>query len=580
MNTGGSMERNPEPEQELCPGARVGEYIIESKIGVGGFGTVYAARHEVIGKATALKVLKLEVGSSPTVVDRFLDEARAVNRIRHRNIIDIYDFGELADGRRYYVMERLDGAPLDALLRENGIFEPREVVDLLEGVARALDAAHAQSIVHRDVKPQNIMVEFGRDDRPFVKLLDFGIAKLPRGENPRLTIDCTFFGTPAYMSPEQCRGQDLDPASDIYSLGVVAYEMLTGVLPFAADSTMAVMAGHLADTPAPPSSIRPELTPQVDEAVLAMLSKDPGKRPGSALSGILAIVGEFPTHTTLRIRGLTGRGGASECAPTVFDRTWASLAQPIRRWSLSPRHFVLGAALVTGMGVATHVTYAEDHGLSALAGGDCDVPQHEWCPHSGVLDDMEDADGRLCAVADRGGTWTVYGDGTGTLDPPVGDITSMASVPECRGRSSRALHFVGRNVSDWGAGVAGHLGATKGQEFDLSPYEGVRFFARAKRPTRIYVGFTSAQTLDVAFGGKCRAEAGGECNDMHVVYRMIGPEWTQYNVRFSDLRQDGYGLPTIFDAAEANEIHFGVRRDQNVAETLEFDLWVDDVVLY
>ena len=167
------------------------------------------------------------------MVSRFIAEARAVNQIRHRNIIDIFSFGQLDDGRQYYVMELLDGEPLDALIERDGRLPLAEAIPILRGIARALDAAHAKGIAHRDLKPENVFL--GRDPtaRVFPKLLDFGIAKLlaPEDGPKHKTRTGTPIGTPYYMSPEQCRGRDVDHRTDIYSFGVLAYRMLTGVLP-------------------------------------------------------------------------------------------------------------------------------------------------------------------------------------------------------------------------------------------------------------------------------------------------------------------------------------------------------------
>lgn len=574
---------------ELEPGARVGDYIIEEKIGSGGFGTVYGARHAVIGKAVAVKVLKAEVSSHANIVERFLAEARAVNRIRHRNIIDIFDFGELADGRRYYVMERLEGVSLDQYMAEKGVFSPREVVEVLEGVAQGLDAAHAAGIIHRDVKPQNIVVEFDADGRPFVKLLDFGVAKLVRGESVTETIEGMFVGTPAYMSPEQCRGAPLDARADLYSLGVVAYEMLTGIRPFVADSSMGMMIAHLTEPPCVPSQARPGLPPHVDDAILAVLAKRPEDRPASALEGILALVGESRVR-----KGTTPPAKWTErrVLPHATTVSGARPRTPKRRRPFAPVPVVsLGALLCGIVAVAVWQQRARSElepvtpvvpdaaAAAAAEAPACDVPPETWCSHEVVIDDMEDGDGEVCNVAGRKGMWTVYGDGTGTLTPPSGDLVHSAVLPACRGRSARALHLQGRGVSDWGAGIAGHLGP-RGATFDLSRYHGIRFWARADTQTRLTITATSEPSLDEMFGGTCRPTGGRECTDNHSTVRNVGPAWTQYNVRFAELKQNGHGVVTEFDVRRVNEIHFGIRRSPADDGPADFDLWIDDIVLY
>src|SRR5262249_42907069 len=186
---------------------QVGEYRTESKLGEGGFGGVYNAVHPLIGKSAAIKVLSRQFSSNPQMVSRFIAEARAVNQIRHRNIIDIFSFGQLADGRQYYVMELLDGVPFDRYLAEHKRLTLTQAAPILRGVARALDAAHGKGILHRDLKPENVYLVFDEDGGVEAKLLDFGLVKLlgdPSGSHRTKTG--TPMGTPYYMSPEQCRG--------------------------------------------------------------------------------------------------------------------------------------------------------------------------------------------------------------------------------------------------------------------------------------------------------------------------------------------------------------------------------------
>ena len=185
---------------DLVAGAVVADYVIEAKIGQGGFGAVYRAVHPLIGKAAAVKVLGLDLSSKPDMVSRFISEARAVNQIRHKGIIDIFAFGALPDGRQYYVMELLEGTTLDAFLKQKGPLQLAEAIPILRGVARAIDAAHAQGIAHRDLKPENVFLVFDDEGRPVPKILDFGIANL-LGETSgkSKTQTGTPMGTPHYM---------------------------------------------------------------------------------------------------------------------------------------------------------------------------------------------------------------------------------------------------------------------------------------------------------------------------------------------------------------------------------------------
>jgi serine/threonine-protein kinase len=271
-------------DQDLAEGEMVGEYRIEALVGRGGFGAVYRATHPVIGKAAAIKVLSRQYSSNPEMVARFVAEARAVNRIGHKNIVDIFSFGTTPDGRQYYVMELLEGQPLDAYLSERGPLGIEEAMPILKGIARAVDAAHAAGIAHRDLKPANIFLSFD-DDRPFPKLLDFGIAKLLPAVSGDAAVPRTQtgapMGTPHYMSPEQCRGAAVDQRTDVYSFGVMVHEMLTGSLPFFKESQLELMMEHLTARPPRLSERAPELPAALDEPVLRMLEKDPEKRPST-----------------------------------------------------------------------------------------------------------------------------------------------------------------------------------------------------------------------------------------------------------------------------------------------------------
>jgi serine/threonine-protein kinase len=278
-------------DKELAPGQEVGEYRVEGTLGKGGFGTVYGAVHPLIGKRVAIKVLARKYSADEEIVSRFVAEARAVNQIRHRNIIDIFSFGALSDGRHYYVMEYLDGEPLDAHIRNHGPMPLDEALPVLRSIARALDAAHAKGIAHRDLKPENIFLAHDADGAQFPKLLDFGIAKLlaPEDVVRHKTGTGVPIGTPYYMSPEQCRGREVDHRTDIYSFGIVAYRLLTGTFPFEGDDYMELLVKQMNDEPPPPSSRNAALTPQVDEAIAWMMRKDRAQRPPNVIEGVNAL---------------------------------------------------------------------------------------------------------------------------------------------------------------------------------------------------------------------------------------------------------------------------------------------------
>ncbi len=260
-------------------GQTVGNYLVTQKLGEGGMGSVYLAEHPTIGKKVALKVLHSEFSSNAEVAKRFFNEAKAVNDIGHPNIVDIVDFGILQGmlGREqlvYFIMEYLHGTSVTALIRNESPLPPERALSLALQIADALAASHKCGIVHRDLKPDNIILVQRAREKDFVKLLDFGIAKLT-GDNAggNRTRTGIVMGTPAYMSPEQCDGKGLvDHRTDIYALGILLYEMLTGRVPFIGEGYGEVLVQHLTQKPLPPSQYR-MLPPHVEIVVLKALEK-------------------------------------------------------------------------------------------------------------------------------------------------------------------------------------------------------------------------------------------------------------------------------------------------------------------
>jgi eukaryotic-like serine/threonine-protein kinase len=277
-------------DEDLPAGSMVGEYRLEEKLGHGGFGTVHRAVHAVIGKVAAVKILHRAYSGDAQMISRFIAEARAVNQIRHKNIIDIFAFGRVDDGRHYFVMELLEGESLERLLQREQRMPVELALKALRPVARALDAAHAAGIAHRDLKPDNVYVTYAEDGAIVPKLLDFGIAKLLAGDDSsHKTETGTPIGTPQYMSPEQCRGVSIDQRTDIYSFGVLCYRMLTGRLPFEAATSLDVMFKQIHDQAPPPSSLTGELPASFDEPIAAMLAKDPAARPATVEAALDAL---------------------------------------------------------------------------------------------------------------------------------------------------------------------------------------------------------------------------------------------------------------------------------------------------
>ncbi|MEO0326185.1 MAG: serine/threonine-protein kinase, partial [Myxococcota bacterium] len=251
-----------------------GRYRVEAVIGEGGMGVVYGVTHVTLGKRFALKVLRRDYARDETVVERFVREAQAATSIGHESIVDIHDFGRLPDASTYFVMELLEGETLTARIRR-GPLEPEEMLRTTRQIASALSAAHASGIVHRDLKPDNVHLVPRGNDPPTVKVLDFGIAKVG-GAHGKLTRTGTVFGTPYYMSPEQAAGQSVDGRTDVYALGVLVYEMLTGQVPFDGDTFMGILSKQMFE--APPSLVASGIDPGLAEAVSRALAKRPEER--------------------------------------------------------------------------------------------------------------------------------------------------------------------------------------------------------------------------------------------------------------------------------------------------------------
>ena len=333
----------------LDVGEVVGGYRIVASLGGGGMGVVYVAEHLLLGRRAAIKVLRPELSRAPDVVQRFFAEARAVTTIRHPGIVEVYDFGYTEDELAYLVMELLDGVSLaDRLEREHRLPIATAVL-LTRRVALALAAAHDQGIVHRDIKPDNVFLVIDGEGGPVpqIKLLDFGIARL-LDDGPRNALETSqgvVLGTPAYMSPEQCHGvEPCDHRSDLYALGCVCFEMLTGRPPFAADSAFEIMTAHVA---APPPDLR-EHAADAPAALAAivdrLLAKDPGHRFQSARELIAALDATIARH------GVGRRSAAFTAVGRRPSRRTSSQIPAPRRHHRWLRYAAAGAALAGLLG--------------------------------------------------------------------------------------------------------------------------------------------------------------------------------------------------------------------------------------
>lgn len=318
-----------------------GKYRIEERLSSGGMCDVFRARHVLIDKEVAVKVLKSHYAADAKIAGRFEQEARAASRVRHPNAIDVTDFGIAPGDAPFIVMELVEGETLGQLIRRSGPLTLQRAASILRQVGGALEAAHSVGVIHRDIKPDNILVsEYEGGD--WVKVLDFGVAKIQEDVTRRgaLTGANFLIGTPVYMSPEQWEGRPVDARSDIYSLGVVMYEALTGAAPFAGDSRR-LMAAHTAAPPPPLRVRRPDLPPDVEAVVMRALEKDPARRPQSAIEfaqafalaagfGQEAAQSELPSRTVAPMNEREAPPNAAEIADETTLVRRRSAAFPVR----------------------------------------------------------------------------------------------------------------------------------------------------------------------------------------------------------------------------------------------------------
>lgn len=276
------------PKKDALLGTVVGgQYRVDAKIGEGGMGSVYRARQLAIDREVALKVLRAQVPDEdkPQLIERFRREARATSKLRHPNTVSVYDFGETPEGVLYMVLELLEGATLSQVIAESAPLAPERVASMGRQIAKSLAEAHALGIVHRDLKPDNVFVCDYHGDPDFAKVMDFGIARLLTSEDERhVTRTGMMVGTPRYIAPEQAMARQVSPAADLYALGVILFEMLSGRTPYAADSPMGLAMAHIHE-PIPELELRglPEaLAASWRGLVTALLTKNPKKRPQDA----------------------------------------------------------------------------------------------------------------------------------------------------------------------------------------------------------------------------------------------------------------------------------------------------------
>ncbi len=323
-----------------------GRYEVDNRVGSGGFGVVYQATDRRLQKRVAIKVLTRERTDDPQLLERFRGEALAAGKLHHPNIAGTTDFEITGDGIAYLVMEFVDGEPLDKVIKRDGPLNVRRAARIARGLCRALAAAHGAGIVHRDLKPANIILRREADGAETPKVLDFGLAKLiQKRENAALTDTGQMLGTPIYMAPEQIRGRpDLDGRADIYSVGVILYEMLTAHTPFSTRSTGDVLVAKMIEKPERPSRYASIPTP-LEKLILRAIEADPARRPPTAQD----LAGALEMYT----------------ADSAASATGQLVLPPKSRW----KYMAIGGVAVAAIGV-TAVLIARaraDHGESSNA---------------------------------------------------------------------------------------------------------------------------------------------------------------------------------------------------------------------
>src|SRR6478752_7390433 len=298
------------PDDAMLGTLAAGRYRILKLLGEGGMGQVYLAEHVAIEKRVALKILRAEFAAKGDIVTRFQQEAISASRIKHPNVLDVFDFGQLENGRFFLAMEFLEGNDLADELSRRRVLDAASGIRISMQMCRALAAAHANGVVHRDMKPENVFLQRTVDGEEIVKIVDFGIAQLRSKEaevaetKRRLTRTGMIFGTPEYMAPEQASGKHADLRSDIYSVGIIMYEMFTGAVPFTGETFLGVLSKHLSEVPPAMQAVYPglQLSPELEAVVLRTLAKDPTHRY-QTMNELAAALAATPEGQYAGVRG-------------------------------------------------------------------------------------------------------------------------------------------------------------------------------------------------------------------------------------------------------------------------------------
>jgi serine/threonine-protein kinase len=382
-----------------------GRYRILTKLGEGGMGAVYRGEQISLRRAVAVKLLRPELSANQMLLRRFSAEAEAVAKLSHPNTVNVYDFGQDTDGSLFIAMEFIEGRSLRSVVAKEGPLPPARALHIAGQVAASLVDAHAHNIVHRDFKPDNVMLQDRGRQRDIARVLDFGIAKLrddTRGTQQAMTQAGDMLGTPQYMAPEQIKGEAIDGRTDVYALGCMLYEMLTGRMPFDASTIMAMLSKHLMETPVAPSQRRPDLglSPALDQLVLAAMEKDPGRRPPTMEhygEMIAAAAAAFPPVDSNRSQQVSVQQSVvpvvTPAAPSAFaappattpapaawtpppipPTTRAAPPAPPPTKSRAPLYAVVAVVLLGGGGVAAYLATRPSPTPAPAPGSDVSPP--------------------------------------------------------------------------------------------------------------------------------------------------------------------------------------------------------------
>jgi serine/threonine protein kinase len=347
-------------EPDLIGEILEGKYRIKDRLGQGGMGTVYRAYQSSMARDVAIKVLRPQFALNKVAIQRFLREARAASQLRHPNTITVYDSGQTQDGHLFLVMEMLLGLPLSDVMARETRMAPDRAAHILSQICDALSEAHDKGIIHRDMKAENVFLEHTAGNPEHVKVLDFGIAKMTEENNISATATGMICGTPAYMSPEQAMGRDLTPASDVYALGVLLFEMLVGTRPFSGDSPMEVMLKHINDPfPGLPDGVGGGHRAELEGLLAQLLEKKAAKRPQGCREVKAALRGIFEGIASSPLLEAARAATGSQSAVHIPDQVRTQHDPATLKTGLSPvarASSRLGQGIAAAVGVAIGVT--------------------------------------------------------------------------------------------------------------------------------------------------------------------------------------------------------------------------------